>query len=290
MRMPDWRRLAARVPGLTTLAQALVQYVRHQSANQAGSMAFSVLLAMFPLLLLLAATAGTLGRPGDAAALAQRVLEYAPQAVRDALAPAVEQVLRQRNQALLAVGLVVTVWTASSGMQAVRTALNRAYGVDRGLSFWKARIKVTVFTVVAGFVVLIAFGSVVVLPTAWQLFESASGGADPPGWLWHGFRHALAFVALVGVYALLYAWLPDIPQHWRSVVPGALFGAGLWVVAAALLSYTLRSVGQLALVYGGFAGIVATLVFMYVSAATLILGAELNGVLRDGRRQRVGDG
>jgi len=65
------------------------------------------------------------------------------------------------------------------------------------------------------------------------------------------------------------------------VVPGAVVGASLWVGAAATLSYTLRTAGKLALVYGSFAGVVATLVFLYISAATLIFGAEVNAVLHE---------
>ena len=65
------------------------------------------------------------------------------------------------------------------------------------------------------------------------------------------------------------------------MIPGALVGAALWVAAAATLSYTLRSAGKLALIYGSFAGVVGTLVFLYISATTLIFGAEINGVLRE---------
>ena len=71
-----------------------------------------------------------------------------------------------------------------------------------------------------------------------------------------------------------------------GLVAGALVGALLWLCAATLLSYTLRSLGELALVYGSFAGLVATLVFLYVSAVTLIFGAEINGVLRRQQRNR----
>lgn len=279
MRWQELKRRAAALPGAALLARAAVNYVRHQSGTQAGSVAFSALLAMFPLLLLFTATAAYIGRPGDEAALAMRVLEYAPPAVREVLAPAVAQVLQQRSQALLAVGLLVTVWTASSGMQAVRTALNRAYGVERGLPFWQARLKVVIFTVVAGFAVLLAFGSVVVVPTAWRLLQGDA--AAPAPWLWSAFRHGLALAVLSGLYALLYGWLPDIRQQWRSVLPGAVLGAALWVAAAALLTQTLQNLGQLALVYGSLAGIVATLVFLYMSASTLIFGAEVNGVLRE---------
>jgi len=59
----------------------------------------------------------------------------------------------------------------------------------------------------------------------------------------------------------------------------------MWLGVAAMLSYTLRSAGKLTLVYGGFAGLVATLVFLYLSAVSLIVGAEINGVLRNGRRE-----
>ena len=73
---------------------------------------------------------------------------------------------------------------------------------------------------------------------------------------------------------------PPARPRLYTVLPGAVVGGALWVGAAASLSYTLRSAGKLALLYGSFAGVVATLVFLYVSATTLIFGAEINGVLR----------
>jgi membrane protein len=63
---------------------------------------------------------------------------------------------------------------------------------------------------------------------------------------------------------------------------GALAGALMWLGIAAILSYTLSSAGKLALAYGGFAGLVATPVFLYLSAVSPIFGAEINAVLRDG--------
>jgi membrane protein len=236
---------------------------------------------MFPLLLFLSAAAGFVGRPGTAAALASRVVEYAPPVVADALIPVIDEVLRQRSRTLLAIGMIATIWAASSGAQAVRTALNRAYGVERGLSFWKARIKVTLFTVIGTVAAVLVFSSVVILPYAWAVFEATVGAGPETLWLRTGVRYGLAFVVLVLLYAVLYGWLPDIPQRLLTVLPGALVGAVMWLGAAAILSYTLQSAGKLALVYGGFAGLVATLIFLYLSAVTLIFGAEINGVLRN---------
>src|SRR5688572_10296347 len=94
-----WKRVRSAVlsaPGLGVMLRAIHNYVMHQSANQAGSLAFSWLLAMFPLLVLASASAGFFGQPGEAAALVDRVLGYAPQMVRDAMQPAVSQVFAQR--------------------------------------------------------------------------------------------------------------------------------------------------------------------------------------------------
>ncbi|MES2533820.1 MAG: YihY/virulence factor BrkB family protein [Pseudomonadota bacterium] len=277
-----WRRVrdtAMSTPGLRVVLSAIRNYILHQSANQAGSLAFSSVLAMFPLLILLSAAAGYVGEPGDAAALAGRVMGYAPQLVRDAMQPVIDQVLAQRNQALLTIGLIATLWTASSGMQAVRSALNRSYGIQRGLPFWKARIKVTLFTVIVGMGILAAFSSVIVMPYVWRLLENNVGAGQETLWLRNSVRYGSAFLALTTLYALLYGWLPDIRQRLYTVVPGAIVGAALWVGAAATLSYTLRTAGKLALLYGSFAGVVATLVFLYISATTLIFGAEINAVL-----------
>lgn len=274
------RRVREGVPGLRIMVKAVRNYIFHQSGNQAGSVAFSAVLAMFPLLIVLSAAAAFFGEPGAAAELAVRVLEFAPPVVFEALRPPIDEVLRERNRTLLVAGVLITVWTASSGTQAVRTALNRAYGVNQGMSFWGARLKVIVFTLIGASVTVLVFSSVVIMPYVWDFFAATGAGRQTP-WLRDSVRYGVAFVVVSMLYATLYGWLPDLRQRILTVLPGALVGAALWLIAAALLSYTLRNVGKLALVYGGFAGAVATLVFLYACAATLIFGAEINGVLRE---------
>ncbi|MBA3624791.1 MAG: hypothetical protein H0W48_10160, partial [Methylibium sp.] len=78
------RWLRDHVPGLPIVAKAVRNYIFHQSGNQAGSVAFSSVLAMFPLLIVLSAAAGFFGEPGAAAELATRVLEFAPPVVFEA--------------------------------------------------------------------------------------------------------------------------------------------------------------------------------------------------------------
>jgi membrane protein len=265
------------------LTRAVKGYLAHQSANQAGSVAFSWVLAMFPLLAMVSAAAAYVGEPGTVAELVNRVLDYVPKVVGDTLRPAIDQVLGERNRAVFALGLVGTLWASSSGMQAIRTALNRAYGVKQGLSFWRARIKVTLFTLAFSTVVFAAFASVVVMPYLLEIAQRVSNGEVAAArWLQTGVRYGAAWFALGLAYSALYGLLPDIRQSVRTVVPGALVGATLWIAIAFLLVHSLRRASNLVILYGGLAGMVATLIFLYLSAATLIFGAEINGALREG--------
>ena len=165
------------------------------------------------------------------------MVEYAPPVVVDALMPVIDEVLSQRSRTLLTVGMLATIWAASSGAQAVRTALNKAYGVEQGLTFWRARIKVTVFTVIGTVAAVLVFSSVVILPYALALLDQTIGVGAGSLWLRTGIRYGLAFGVLVLTYAILYGWLPDIPQRLRTVAPGAVCGALMWLGAAAVLSY-----------------------------------------------------
>ena len=159
-------------------------------------------------------------------------------------------------------------------------ALNRAYGVEQGLSFWKARIKVLFFTFIGTIATVLAFSTFVVMPYIWLLLDKTVGLYERNMWVWNGARYAVASIVLLALYAALYAWLPDVRQRVRTVLPGAVFGVALWLGAASLLSWSLRSAAELSPVYGSFAGVIATLIFFYISAVTIIFGAEVNGVLR----------
>jgi membrane protein len=187
---------------------------------------------------------------------------------------------------LVAVGAFATIWAASSGTQSIRTALNCAYGVQQGLPFWRARIKVTIFTIIGALGAIVLFSSVLILPHAWTLLHRTVDSEVEMLWLRAAVRYSLAFVALVLLYSLFYGWLPDVRQRLRTVLPGAVVGALFWLGLAATLQRVLGSLGELALVYGSLAGVVATLVFLYLTAVTLIFGAEINGVLMHESRQR----
>ena len=110
-----WGRAIRRIPILRVLWPAFVNYIFHQSANQAGHVAFSGVLAVFPFVLFLSSAATFMGEPGTAVALAHTLAGYAPPAVAEALLPAIVEALGHRSRFALTLSLVGTLWAASSG-------------------------------------------------------------------------------------------------------------------------------------------------------------------------------
>lgn len=275
-----WGRAMRRVPVVRVLWPAFLNYIFHQSPNNAGHVAFSGVLAVFPFVLFISSAATFLGDPGAAIGLARTLMSYAPPAVAEAMLPAIEEALGNSSRITLTFAFLGTLWAASSGAQALRMALNRAYGVEQGLNFVMARLKVLLFTFVGSILTILAFSSVVIMPYVWMIMDRTIGIGHSV-WTYSVPRYIVAAVVLFVLYVTLYAWLPDVRQRVRTVLPGAVLGVILWLLAAAMLSWTLRSVAELSLVYGSFAGVIATLIFFYVCAATIILGAEVNGVLRN---------
>jgi hypothetical protein len=94
-----------------------------------GYIAFTAFLSLFPFLIFLAALAGFLGDRETADAFIDAMFEFMPADVAKTLAPAVREVVGARQGGLLTFGILATLWFASNGFEALRTGLNRAYGV-----------------------------------------------------------------------------------------------------------------------------------------------------------------
>ena len=205
------------------------------------------------------------------------------------LRPAIEQVLEGRRGGVVTISIVIALWAASAAIEAFRSAFNRAYGVSQPRPFWFRRLQGLLF-VVGGAIAAI---SIIWAGIVWPLLVALL-----PEFLTSADRHFATVVILPYVFAVLttfatsaafYHWLPNVPQRWRDVVPGASLAAILWLGLAALFSWYLKQATFYALTYGSLAGIIITLVFFYFSAGILIFGAEFNGVLHERRLSATSD-
>lgn len=244
----------------------------------ASHVALSTLMALFPFLIFVAAFAGSIGE----ATLANRVVEILfnawPAQVAGPIAAEVRRVLVPSHGGLLTVSAVVALYLASNGVEAARTALNRAYRVvdRRSIFFRRAQSLLFVFVGTVVFLLLAGLGvtvSVLPLPSALEPAVATVG-------------IAITSVLVVTVLVTAHLWLPAGRPYWTALWPGIVATLVLWLVAAWIFAFYLTFFANYTATYAGLASVVIAIFFLYIVALIMIFGAEFNaalGRLREGR-------
>ncbi|MDP9455735.1 MAG: YihY/virulence factor BrkB family protein [Actinomycetota bacterium] len=93
-------------------------------------------------------------------------------------------------------------------------------------------------------------------------------------WTWLRIPAALLIMALI--LALVYYLFPNTKQPFRLITPGALIAVLVWIAASLGFSFYVRNFGSYSATYGALATVIVLLFYFYISAAVLLLGAEVN--------------
>jgi membrane protein len=290
VRVRDRHRRAEGIFRLTRriLWQAYYNFDKDNGWMMAGHIAYMGLFALFPFLIFLVALAGFLGQGEAANTSVELGLELLPEDVASALKPAIDEVRRAPHAGLMTFGILATLWASSSGLEALRHALNLAYAVADQPAFWRTRLESLLLTILAAIVVIVVMVLLVVIPLVvdtLQIVFNKQAGSGPEDFL-AGSREALGFLLLLGLLMLLYRVLPSVRLRATEIVPGALLAWVLWIAAVWGYSIYLRSVPSFSITYGSLGGIIVTLFFFYISAFLFVFGAEFNSVLRRRHQHR----
>jgi len=266
--------------GAKILWEAIVHFANDNGLTLAGHIAYTTLFAIFPFIIFLTTIAGLIGQGEAAARFIDYFLEGLPSEVAATLEPAIRDITRQSRTGLMTISIVVTLWVASSGLEALRTALNEAYNAERTPAIWRARLQSLALTLLFAVGILVGMVAIVAGPFIWAVLEWILIIPTFYGWLYGISRYVVGVVILYAVIVVLYFVLPSRSLRWRDVLPGAGAAVALWIVAASLFSFYLTNLARYSLTYGSLGGIVVTLLFFYVSACIFIFGAELNAAYR----------
>lgn len=245
----------------------------------ASHVALSALMAVFPFLIFVAALAGFIGEADLASRVAALLFDTWPEDVAGPIADDVQSVLAQPQSGLLTISVAITIYLASNGVEAVRTALNRAYRVKETRSFFFLRAQSLLFVVV-GAVASLVFAFIGVLgPLLFDWLARYVPEIEP-------FQTTFLFVRLVVTGLILavalvaaHLWLPAGRPPAPSLWPGIVITLALWLLAAWIFGYYLQRFANYAAYYAGLASVVTAIFFMYLVALIMIFGAEFNAAL-----------
>jgi len=285
------RRFGRRVPwvGATwrVVSSALVRFDGDDGWAIASHVALSLLLSLFPFLVIVGTLATVFGSQELATEATQLVFSTWPRGVADPLATEVTAVLQRPRGSLLTVSFIASIWVASNGIEALRLALNRAYrsSEDRGLIF--RRLQSLGF-VAFGSVTMLAVGVLLVLgPIGWSSAVLFAPWIVTFTGVFHLARFFLAGMIIVVALVAAHVWLPAGRRRFADLLPGIVATLVLWMIGAAGFGYYLQDFANYAATYAGLAGIMTAIVFLYISAGLLILGAEINSALLRYRSERA---
>lgn len=246
-----------------------------------GYIAFTAFLSLFPFLIFLAALAGFLGDRDTADAFIDSMFEFMPADVAETLAPAVREVVGARQGGLLTFGILATLWFASNGFEALRTGLNRAYGVSEQRPIWWLRLQSIAFVITGGLIILFLSLVVILGPLVWKVLGPAVDQVLETRLVFITARYVFAGVMLFGALVLLHRWLPNARQAYARILPGVGATTLLWLLGASLFAWYVGNLTDYSVYYGSLGGVAITLVFFYISAIIFIFGAEINAVWRE---------
>jgi len=247
----------------------------------ASHIALSMLMAMFPFLIVVTALAGFFfGSKELADEAAHLLLEAWPEQVAGPISEDITGVLTGTRGDVLTFGVLAALYFASSGVESLRIGLNRAYGVPDPRGWWLLRIE-SIGYVLVGAVAILAFSFLVVLaPLIWAHLVRLVPAVAPFDNLVTVARYTIAVIVLVVALLILHRWLPAGRRSFTDIAPGIVATLLLWLVSGAVFGRYLASFAfAYTTMYAGLASAMIALVFLYVCASIFIYGGELNSVI-----------
>jgi membrane protein len=266
--------------GIKDFARTLArEYKSDDLSNVAGAVTFFGILAIFPFLLFLVSLASLFIDPNTADTLVASLSRIAPRDATNILSERIHSLGSHPSVGLLTLGGLGALWAASGGIVALIDALNKVYDVQERRPFWKVRGLALLTTIFAAVLAIAAMLLAVAAPAA----ARALGG--PLGQAIRWLRIPAAGGLMMFVWAVLYWGLPDVEHRFRLISPGSIAGVTVWMVASWGFSSYVSHFGSYEATYGALGGVIVMLVWMWISAQVILLGAEINAILeRQGPR------
>lgn len=255
----------------------------------ASHIALSVLMAMFPFLIVVTALAAFVGSGDLADEVARLLIGAWPKEVSGPIAGEIHRVLTTARGDVLTVGVVLAVYFSSSGIESLRIGLNRAYGLAEGRSWWLLRLE-SIGYVLLGAVALLALAFLVVLgPLLFKAALPYMPWISPLEAHFNIARFTLAVVVLMVALTIVHLWLPTGRRRLADIWPGIVATLILWIACGVVFGRYLADFAYTyTTYYAGLASAMIALVFLYFVAWIFIYGAELNTAIARARTNKGG--
>jgi membrane protein len=263
----SWREIARR-----TIADTLDD----DCPGLAAQLAFYFFLSVFPALLFVVSLLAYVPLGATIGAAVAQLQAVLPQDIVTFVRQQIDQAAAGSHGGLLTVGIAGAVWSSSSALTAIITALNRAYDIEEWRPWWKRRVIAIVLTVALAAFVMVALAFVVGGRDLAEWVARQLGRSDAFALGWSIMQWPIAIILVVVAVDLVYHFAPNADSQWVWITPGALLATTLWLIASAGFKVYVQNFGSYTAVHGAIGAVIVLMLWFYLSGFALLVGAELN--------------
>jgi membrane protein len=270
--------------------KAVFLALKHDVLNTAKAAAFSGMLMFFPAFIVLTAL---VAKAPEGPTVVGELRWVSGQILPADTVRLMLSTLQARNShptRLIYSGISLSVFAGLGLMLTLMEGFRRAYRLPRSeWGFWKRHFRALflVFIVLVPLALatlLLVFGRAIEL---WVVFKGGHHLRHLVLIIWRISRWTLAFVTSLAVLGALYHFGTKRGEHWLHVMPGAVAASVVWFSATLAFGWYVTRIADYTLFYGSFGAGIATLVWLYITSFSALLGAELNGVFFRERNHRL---
>jgi membrane protein len=249
----------------------------------AAGLSYYFVLSLFPLLVSMASLLGYVPIPHLFEGLLSLMARLVPGDGMSLVRNIVSDV-SHKHKHFLTLGLVFTIWAASSGFAAIIDGLDLVYRVRETRPVWKTRPLALGLTLLAGSLLVVAVGLMVEGTSLGTWFTGKFDLSPAVLAAWRTLRWGIAAAFAVLALELLYHFGPNVKQRFRDSLTGAMVAVAAWIGLSYMLGIYFRHFESLDKTYGPLGAAIGLYVWFYLSGFAVLLGGEINFLLGELRR------
>ncbi|MEZ5871248.1 MAG: YihY/virulence factor BrkB family protein [Nitratireductor sp.] len=269
----------------SALRNAVFHFNQDDGWAIASHITLSGIMALFPFLIFCTSLVAFFDLGDFPETAVHLMFDIWPEAAASAISGEIRSVLTQPRGDVLTLGAVVALFFASSGVEALRLGLNRAYGGKEHRNVAALRIQSIVFVLLSSLMVATIAFVLVLLPVAWAIARKMLPWLDDYESTVAFWRVAASALVLVLALIACHKWLAAGKRSFASILPGALLTLAVWFVASLGFATWLEQFANYVGTYAGLAGIMIAIVFVYIMSVIFLVGAEYNAALQQGMKE-----
>jgi membrane protein len=274
----------------TVLRLAVADARANRLSMTAQALAYSLFLAIPATLIVALGVFSLVADAGTVSSLIERLEAVIPGEAATLLEDSLGRSARSTGGglAMTIVGLALAVWATTSAATTLMTGLTLTFDRRDERSFVRKRLTALAVVACLLFAALLVTGLLVLGPHVERWVGEATGAETVTAWVWWSAEWPILVLGLLFAFTAVLALGPDADQPWRRVAPGAVVALVAWLVASGGFALYAANFGSYNKSWGTLSAVVITLVWLWLSGAALLFGAEVNAQVQRLADERAG--